>query len=519
MSVPSSCLTTLSVILLFAIVPPASAQPAVLSPEPSASAPVLPLLEPPANPPKLPALKSVEGYTGLPINLATALRLAENRPLVIQAAEAAVLTELGRLQRARALWLPTISAGFGYTRHDGGLPIPPGGEETSISRNEFLLGAGPRAVFAFSDAIYAPLVAEQTLRARQFDVQAARNDALLETAEAYFLVQESRGRLAGAQDAAEKARLLATRIDKLGQGLAPPIEAERARTTLADFELQLAAARRDWRIAGARLTRVLRLNPAAVVEPLEPPQLRITLVSPSEAVDNLIPIGLTNRPELASQQALVQATLAAIRREQLRPLIPSLAFQGNAMPGERLAGGLYATGLNSSLGNATYRSDFNVQLVWEFENLGLGNRGRRTQTRGENLRTVVELLRMQDSVAAEIAQAHAEIEAANTQIITAIEGLTAASKSYEGNLKGLSETVRLGETLQLVARPLEVVAALQQLQQAYSHYYVAVNSYNRAQFRMFRALGYPAQDLATRSELGNPQPIDTTRPCPLPPVP
>lgn len=86
-------------------------------------------------------------------------------------------------------------------------------------------------------------------------------------------------------------------------------------------------------------------------------------------------------------------------------------------------------------------------------------------------------------------------------------------------MKGLSETVKLGETLQLVARPLEVVAALQQLQQAYSHYYVAVNSYNRAQFRMFRALGYPAEDLATRPELGNPQPIDTTRPCPLPPVP
>ena len=39
--------------------------------------------------------------------------------------------------------------------------------------------------------------------------------------------------------------------------------------------------------------------------------------------DSLIPIGLTNRPELAARQALVQATLAKLKQERMRPLIPS----------------------------------------------------------------------------------------------------------------------------------------------------------------------------------------------------
>ena len=90
---------------------------------------------------------------------------------------------------------------------------------------------------------------------------------------------------------------------------------------------------------------------------------------------------------------------------------------------------------------------------------------------------------------------------------------------YEGNLKGLSQTVRAGELLQLVNRPQEVVAALQQLQQAYITYYTSANDYSRAQFRLFRALGYPAQGLACGSSLGAPVSVDASRPPQMAPVP
>src|SRR5205807_1661664 len=138
-------------------------------------------------------------------------------------------------------------------------------------------------------------------------------------------------------------------------------------------EQQAASARQDWLTSSAALTRVLRLDPAAVVVPLEPPHLQVTLIPPKETVDALIPVGLTNRPELATQQAVVQATLVRLRQERLRPLIPSLVLQSNATPDEHLGAGVYGTG-RDSLNHWSGRSDWDAEAVWQFRNLGFGNR-------------------------------------------------------------------------------------------------------------------------------------------------
>ena len=57
------------------------------------------------------------------------------------------------------------------------------------------------------------------MSARQFDVQAARNDALATVATAYFDVQEARGRLAGNLDVVAKAEELEKQIKGLAGGL------------------------------------------------------------------------------------------------------------------------------------------------------------------------------------------------------------------------------------------------------------------------------------------------------------
>ena len=76
---------------------------------------------------------------------------------------------------------------------------------------------------------------------------------------------------------------------------------------LADLEQQSVSARQQWRVQSARLTRVLRLDPRAVVEPLEHDHLQITLINPARELEELMPIALTNRPEIASRQALIAA--------------------------------------------------------------------------------------------------------------------------------------------------------------------------------------------------------------------
>jgi len=51
--------------------------------------------------------------------------------------------------------------------------------------------------------------------------------------------------------------------------------------------------------------------------------------------------------------------------------------------------------------------------------------------------------------------------------------------------------------LQTLVRPQEAVAAVQELGQAFIDYYGAIADYDRAQFRLFRSLGHPAQTLAS----------------------
>src|SRR5262249_59009311 len=115
------------------------------------------------------------------------------------------------------------------------------------------------------------------------------------------------------------ARDLTRRTRELGKDLVPAVEEDRTLTLLADLEQLAASAREDWRTASAELARLLRLNPAATVVPLEPPHLQVTLISPQQPVDLLIPIGLTSRPELASQQALVRAALERLRHDPPPP--------------------------------------------------------------------------------------------------------------------------------------------------------------------------------------------------------
>jgi outer membrane protein TolC len=247
----------------------------------------------------------------------------------------------------------------------------------------------------------------------------------------------------------------------------------------------------------------LRLDPSALVEPLEVPHLRVTLVPPDKPVDDLISVALTSRPELATQQVLVQATLVRLRQERLRPLIPSVLLRGASTPVVgTLAGGYFGGGRNANLSDFSARSDFDLQVLWELQNLGFGNKALVDQRRAENRLSVLDLFRLQDQVAAEVAQAYAQAQSAASRLRKAENGLNDAVASANKNFEGLGATKTAGgpagspKVTILVIRPQEVVAAIQALAQAYNDYYGAVADYNRAQFRLYRALGQPAQLLA-----------------------
>jgi outer membrane protein TolC len=431
----------------------------------------------------------------LPINLPTALHLAGVRPIDIAVASERIRLASAQLERAQVLWLPTILMGADYFRHDGRIQDV-SGNLFDTSKSAFMVGASPSAVFAVTDAIFGPLAARLDLRAREAALQAARNDSLLAVAEAYFNVQQARGDLAGAAESARRAEDLLRRTTELAKSVTAPVDVVRARTELARRRQAVHAAGERWRTASADLVRVLRLDPSTVVEPLEPPHLQVTLLPLDRPVDEMIAVALTNRPELATQQALVQATLQRLRAEKLRPLIPSVLIRGaSTNPAGTLGAGVFGGGRDERIGDFGARLDCDVQLLWELQNLGFGNRALIDARRSENRLALLELFRTQDRVAAEVVQAHAQAASAAERLAEASAEVKDAVDSLTQQFEGLKETQKAGNVILPVIRPQEAVAAVQALAQAYNDYYGAVADYDRAQFRLYRALGQPAQAL------------------------
>ena len=450
-----------------------------------------------AEPPPLPlppAGNSVPDSRPLPITLPTALRLADASPLDIAIAAERLQAASAQYDRARVMWLPNLNLGVNYFRHDGqlqdivGIVFP-------TNKSAFLVGGGPSLYVGVTDAVFAPLAGKQLVKARQADLQAARNDTTLAVAEAYFTVQQARGEVAGAVDAARRADELVARTSKLAPALAPTVEITRARTELAHRRVAVEAAYERWQLASADLARILRLDPTAVVEPAEDPHLRVTLVDPAFGIDDLIPVALTNRPELAAHQAIIQATIARVRQEKARPLLPNIALRGGAGGTSGLSSGYFGGGLDSDIAKFGGRNTMDLSAVWTFDNLGLGNRAAVREREAENRVAMLELLRTQDRVAAEVTQAVARAKRSAIRVKEAEAGVRDAVDTAERNLTGLGSTKRVGEQLLLVFRPQEAVASVAALEQAYRDYYAAVADSNRAQFRLYRALGHPAQGL------------------------
>jgi len=469
----------------------------------AAATPALPPVNPPTaslDPAPPTSADSRTSRPVYPIDLVGALRLAGARDLDIAIARERTAQALADLERARVLWLPSFFLGPNWTRHDGQIQDNRGHVFT-ISRSSLFIGGTASAgsaviapppgggtaqvssltsVLRLSDAIFEPLAARQVLAARRARIAVATNDTLLELAEAYFDLQQAAGNVAIAREALTSIDALVELTGtyaRTGGGL--EADHQRSLTEQQRRRQDLAEAVGRWKVASAELVRRTRLDPRVVVAPVEPPEATIRLVSPGSALDDLIIVGLRNRPELAEAQALVQATLIRLKQARLRPLVPSVAL--------RLSAGGFGGGVDSFFGNFNGRQDADANLYWELQNFGLGDRAIARSRAAEQRAAVLGQIKLQDRVASEVVSAFEASVAAEDRLQEAGRALPQALRSVALNLKNIQR----GAGLAGATRPIEVLQPIQALAQARANYLDAALAFNRAQFRLYRALGQP----------------------------
>ncbi len=443
---------------------------------------------------------TIDSDTIEPIDWLTVIRLSGERDLDIGIARERLGMALAELEESRTLLLPSLYLGPNWIRHDGQAQLVDG-KVRSISKSSLFLGGtaaggqgvtgpvpaggpaqvgGLTSIIRFSDAIYEPMAKRQVSESRRAGVIVAQQNALLKVSELYFDLQKAAGQVAIAREAASLSDGLVQVTQSFfdaGTGLEADLrrsitERERRRQ---EVELRVAGLE----TVSAELTRMLRLNQASVLVPVEPPEFSLELVSPHISTDELITIGLTHRPELAESQAIVKATLAKLKQARMRPLIPSLAF--------RYSGGGFGGGPNGFFGDFNGRSDADVNLFWQIQGLGLADRAIKKRSEAENRAAALELMKTQDKVAADVAASHRQLLATIRRREIAEKAIPDAQASVEENF----EAIRQGAGLRGGIRAIETLQPIQALAQAELDLLESVVDENRAQVRLYYAVGQP----------------------------
>ena len=157
--------------------------------------------------------------------------------------------------------------------------------------------------------------------------------------------------------------------------------------------------------------------------------------------------------------------------------------------------------------------------MWQLEGLGIGNLARIKEQRGEQSKAIIDFFKVQDMVAARGHQGPGRSPVGRgTGRHRPSEPCARASPPSTEASRASNTPPGFGEVLVLINRPQEVVFALQLFKISFDEYFTTVADYNRAQFELFHALGYPAREITYVRPPGTVVPVDTTRPDYLPPV-
>ncbi|MSR56906.1 MAG: TolC family protein [Planctomycetaceae bacterium] len=430
------------------------------------------------------------------LDLSVVLQLVDGQnPQVLYARER-IEEALAKLDRAEVLWLPSIRLGVNWNKHEGRIQDV-AGRVIDTSRGSYFTGLGadavgagsPRipgllALFHTADAYFEPLIAERAAHARRFGSQATTNDAMLDSAVAYLELLRAHQELAIAKETRQNTLQLAeltALYASTGQGVAA--DDDRARAELAIRDNDLLRGDEAIQVASARLAEQLNLDSTLRFEPREPVVVPIELQAVQQPLPELVAYGLTHRPEVAESRSLAGEAVERLRREQYASLMPSLLLG--------LSYGGLGGGFGSNFVNFGDRLDADIVAWWEIRNLGFGERAARCEAQSRVNQAQLREVAALDRVAREVVEAHAQVESRRRQLATAEEGIRAAQSSYERNLIRIQNVQGL---------PLEALQSIQALAQARREYLRVVVSFNEAQFRLHRALGWPV-DAATDDRL------------------
>src|SRR5271166_81604 len=194
----------------------------------------------------------------LPIDLCTALRLAEAENPTIAISRQAIQEALAQQLQADVLLLPSLRAGVNYRNHNGVLQSSIG-EMRDVESSSLYAGGGARALAAdtvafpmvqvfspLADAFLEPLVARRLIAVRSAQSDATSNQMLLEVARRFLELVSAEAELGALRKSEEEMGLIAdltASFARAGQGREADAHRGQAEFLLVRIEVEGAEER------------------------------------------------------------------------------------------------------------------------------------------------------------------------------------------------------------------------------------------------------------------------------------
>jgi outer membrane protein TolC len=416
----------------------------------------------------------------LPVDLATALRLTNANNPTIALARERVAEAYAAERIADVAWLPNLQGGANYNRHDGRDQTTQGPIITVSKQNLFING-GATLEWRTSDILFGPLVAARLVDAQSAAAQATSAQIQLDAAEAYLDLLQIQGALA------VNADTLTRTTEMLNNAAA----ADRAGLTKTAGDINRARAEYDIRreqrvqlegnlgIASARLAHILLLRPTVLLRPADMKIVPITLVPEGSNPDQLVDVAISTRPEVQEGRAISAAAMARLRQARLAPLLPHVDVT--------YFGGEFGGGVNSQMGDFGSRGDGEVDIYWQLQNLGAGDVAQTREREAQFGETNFQLAEIRAQVGEEVTAAYRQVQANRRSLDSAEQAVRQAIETWR-RLRAASFGMAGNGNLY---DPLEPLIAERDLDQARTAYLNAVVGYNKAEFRLFWAMGQP----------------------------
>lgn len=409
----------------------------------------------------------------LPISLDTVLRLAQDQNHQTGIARQKLEEAYTQQDLAAKRWLPDVTVGTAYYRHEGGIQDFTG-QLIHSSYGSLFAGVEMRGKLDLRDAAYQRIDAERKVWQQKGELSKITSETLLDAATTYidFLAARTCEAVSRACET-QLAELLTLAQNLAAIDSGSRVEVVRLSADIQGQKLITRKLHEGGNRAAAKLVYLLGLDPASTLVPIDRQMVAVEFVNPSEAPASLVAKALGNGPgvrELEGLLNLIETTRA--RASGPGRFMPTVEFT--------MAEGLFGAGpgAQSAWDN---RWDLGLHVKWNLTE-ALSARARQRLIQSQSQQAHLSYADLRGKLTLGIHEAREASLSSKDQMAGGKNQIEQAEEAYSLSNSRLKENIK-GRS------PSEVLMASRTLAGARLAYLQAIANYDKAQLRLFILTG------------------------------